>query len=99
MSEEVLFHGQRISTEIDGLDELLFGGQYLHCPNLHKNIQQSLSIAIYGDRGTSKSLFAMQLLHGITKSIHQLTFKDKTTNAKLNILDPFFIQTIKIQKT
>ena len=90
MKNKILFHGQKISTEIEGLDELLFGGLYLNSPNLHKKIQQSLSIAVYGDRGTSKSLFAMQLLHGITKSVRKLKFKYGTDGVELKMLDPVF---------
>lgn len=92
MKEKKLFYGQKISTDIEGLDELLFGGLYLNSPDLYKKIQRPLSIAVYGDRGTSKSLFAMQLQHGITKSLHKLAFRyDKNvSDVELKILDPIF---------
>lgn len=92
MENNMLFDGHSISTEIEGLNYLLFGGLYLNCPDLHKKIQHPLSIAIYGDKGTSKSLFAMQLLHGITKSVNKLNFEyDKKLGAVgLKMLNPVF---------
>lgn len=59
------------STDIYGLDCLLFGG--LQLQNVDNNqIENPFTIVIYGKRGTSKSLLGMQLLHGLTKSLKKL---------------------------
>lgn len=83
------FHGQKIKTEIEGLDQLLFGGLYLNSPDAIY-IQKPLSIAIYGDKGTSRALLAMQLLHGITKSLKQFTFYSQSDQQEIAFKEPLF---------
>lgn len=56
------YNGEKIKTGITGLDKLLFGGLCLQSPN-PTEVDRPLTIAIYGDKGTSKALLAMQLLH------------------------------------
>lgn len=91
MENKTSFHGQKLKTGIDGLDSLLYGGIYLKCPNPHK-VKESLRIAIYGDRGTSRALLAMQLMCGITKSVKEMSFKTivQNKNIDLKILSPLF---------
>lgn len=67
------YNGEKIKTGITGLDKLLFGGLCLQSPN-PTEVVRPLTIAIYGDKGTSKALLAMQLLHGITKSLKRYDF-------------------------
>lgn len=67
------YNGEKIKTGITGLDKLLFGGLCLQSPN-PTEVDRPLTIAIYGDKGTSKALLAMQLLHGITKSLKKYDF-------------------------
>lgn len=68
---KILYNNQKLKTHIGGLDELLFGG--LHLQTIFKNKSvKPLSIIIRGELGTSRALLAMQMLHGITKSLHQL---------------------------
>lgn len=85
------FYGQKIRTGIEGLDYLLYGGIYLKCPNIQQ-INTPLTIAIYGDKGTSRALFAMQLLCGITRSIGNITFTREINGVKTKIKmhAPFF---------
>jgi hypothetical protein len=65
--EKCLRYGQ-ILTGIDGLDKLFYEEGLQLPPNENK----PLSIVIHGGGGVSKSLLAMQLLYGITKSIRNL---------------------------
>lgn len=93
------FNGEKIKTGIIGLDKLLFGGLCLQTPESSK-ITKPLSIAIYGDKGTSKALLAMQLLHGITVSLRKYEFiekeiikegkEEKTIIKKVNLLSPIY---------
>lgn len=85
----VKFYGQKIKTEIEGLDQLFFGGLYLNCPDA-MYVHKPLSIAIYGDKGTSRALLAMQLLHGITKSLKKLEFYTPSDQKLIQIQDPLF---------
>jgi hypothetical protein len=62
----------KISTGIEGLDKLFYDEGL----QLRLNGKDKLSIVILGATGTSKSLFAMQLLHGITKSINKALKKE-----------------------
>lgn len=89
MSDKILFRGQKIETDISGLDDLLFGGLYLKCPNVQAGINKPLEIAVYGDKGTSRALFAMQLLHGITKSVSKYRFKS-LKNVDIRLVPPVF---------
>lgn len=66
-----IYNNEKISTDMYGLDRLLFGGLQLQNMN-DSQIERPLTIVIYGKRGMSKSLLGMQLLHGLTKSLRKL---------------------------
>ena len=86
------YYGQKIKTEIPGLDKLLFGGLHLQDPSSISNTIRPLFVAIYGDKGTSKALLAMQMLHGITKSVKQYNFfgNKKYNPTPFAIVEPVF---------
>lgn len=67
---------QKISTGIQGLDKLLLGGLQLPMGFSHKSNGQGVVITIKGCKGTDKTLFAMQLMHGITKSLRSCNNDD-----------------------
>ena len=67
----ILYNNQKLKTHIGGLDDLLFGGLHLQTV-VQTNVVKPLSIVICGELGTSRSLLAMQMLHGITKSLSKL---------------------------
>lgn len=70
----ILYNNQKLKTHIGGLDDLLFGG--LHIQTIvQTNMGRPLTIVIRGEYGTSRSLLAMQMLHGITKSLYKLETK------------------------
>jgi hypothetical protein len=76
------YQNYKIPTGIYGLDQILFGGIQLY-PQIFEK-ETSLSIVVYGETGTSKALFAMQLLHGITKFLRKLV-------KEIDFDPPFFI--------
>ncbi|MBS6239670.1 MAG: hypothetical protein KH897_15205 [Bacteroides sp.] len=67
----ILYNNQKLKTHIGGLDDLLFGGLHLQTV-VQTNMVKPLNIVICGELGTSRSLLAMQMLHGITKSLYKL---------------------------
>lgn len=69
MLERIEF--QKIKTGIKGLDTLFFGGLQLN--NGPSN--PGLVIAIKGARGLHKTMLAIQMLHGLTKSLGTKTDK------------------------
>ena len=72
----MVYNNEKLKTHIDGLDLLLFDGLCLH-----KNCsQKTLTILIQGEEGTYKSLLAMQLLAGISRSMRALERKQKKQN-------------------
>ncbi len=74
---KIKYDNYKIKTEINGLDDLLFGG--LQLQTIKENtVEKPLIIVLRGELGTSRALLAMQLLHGITKSIRGL--KTETTD-------------------
>lgn len=79
------YSNYKIKTEINGFDELLFGGLQLQTIGEKK----PLIIVLRGELGTSRALLAMQLLHGITKSLKQLN-KHLTNKEVAKISDPIF---------
>lgn len=82
---EISYSNYKIKTEVNGLDALLFGGLQLQTIGEKK----PLIIVLRGELGTSRALLAMQLLHGITKSLKELN--DKSTNGEvIEISDPIF---------
>lgn len=83
------YNGEKIQTGIAGFDKLLFGGLCLQSPN-PPEVVRPLTIAIYGDKGTSKALLAMQLLHGITKSLYKYEFIGESER-KVKFLPPVYL--------
>ena len=93
----------KISTGIQGLDKMLLGGLQLPLINPEEDISSSekgIIIVLKGDRGTDKTLFAMQMMHGIAKSLNNLEFKpqvpafyslDKNTDQMNDMLLDFII--------
>lgn len=64
---------KKLSTGIAGLDMLFLGGLQIEKGVHYKsdpNKDEGLVIVIKGAKGTGKPLLAMQLMHGISKSIH-----------------------------
>lgn len=84
---------KKLSTGIYGLDKLFYGGIQLHwqlndeirsvnCEskvycNQNKNIANGLIIVIRGARGLNKTLLALNLMQGLTKSLYQGGFEQK----------------------
>ena len=93
---KIKYNNQKIKTEINGFDELLFGGLQLQNlikekENDNKNkvkVESPLTIVIRGELGTSRALLAMQLLHGITKSLRGLEQSEQ--DGAIEIDDPVF---------
>lgn len=93
----------KISTGIKGLDKMLLGGLQLPLINPEEDISSSekgIIIVLKGDRGTDKTLLAMQMMHGIAKSLSNLEFKpqvpafyslDKNTDQMNDMLLDFII--------
>lgn len=85
---KIQYHNEKLSTHIEGLDRILFGGiqlqnsvEFLADSGSPKSTKP-LTIVIQGELGTSKSLLGMQLLHGLTKSLRKLgDIKDDTDGA------------------
>lgn len=70
----------KISTGIQGLDKMLLGGLQLPLIRSGEDVASSekgIIIVLKGDRGTDKTLFAMQMMHGIAKSLNNLEAKPK----------------------
>lgn len=101
-----IYNNEKISTDIIGLDKLLFGGillQEQESDSTHENppksseektppkiIEKELVITITGKNGTSRALLAMQLMHGLTKNIRMLALKNKTEDG-IELSDPIFV--------
>lgn len=63
---------KKLKTHINGLDELFHGGIQIDCKTKHAaGADASIVIAVRGEQGTNKHLFAMQLMHGLTKSMRE----------------------------
>lgn len=98
---------QKISTGISGLDKILLGGlqlpMYSLTPTKNQNCDDSgIVITIKGCKGTDKTMFAMQIMHGITKSLRRYNGEnglfspafyslDKTSSQLNDILLDFII--------
>ena len=70
----------KISTGIQGLDKMLLGGLQLPLIRSGEDVtlsEKGIIIVLKGDRGTDKTLFAMQMMHGIAKSLNSLEIKPK----------------------
>lgn len=75
---------RKVKTGIPGLDTLFFGGLHLH--HYSTNVeeagivasrnQEGIVIALRGPRGVNKTMLAVQMMHGLTKNIHEFR-KDK----------------------
>lgn len=71
---------KKVPTGVCGLDSLFYGGLQLQnfCDhtktqeNLSKNEEKGLIIMLRGARGINKMRLAMQMLHGISKSIYSM---------------------------
>lgn len=72
---------RKLRTEIKGLDALFHGG--IQIDNLtsasQSSTRDSIIIVIRGEKGTHKHLLAMQLMHGLTKSIKN-RLEEKNSN-------------------
>lgn len=71
---------QKISTGVSGLDKILLGGLQLpiyssSSTQLH-NKGQGIIITLKGCKGTDKTMLAMQVMHGITKSLRRYNGED-----------------------
>lgn len=87
------YNHEKISTDILGLDKLLFGGILLQ-EQEEQEIQKELIVAITGKSGTSRALLAMQLLHGITKNMRMQALKNETESG-VEFSDPIFLSNSK----
>lgn len=99
---DLFYKNEKISTDILGLDRLLFGGIILQEPSIEKAKDgtitkisgKELVITITGKSGTSRALLAMQLLHGITKNMRLLAQENKT-GIGLELGSPIFYSDTK----
>lgn len=73
---------QKIITGITGLDDLFFGGLYI----AKRSDNDKLIIVVKGCKGSDKTLFAMQLMYGIAKSLHANFKQPKALFYSLNKL-------------
>jgi hypothetical protein len=93
----MFYQNEKIATDIPGLDQLLYGGIQLQDNVFEKT--KPLSIVILGDKGRCKSLLAMQLLHGLTKSLLNLqknyNAQDPQEKEDINLGHPVFISNSK----
>ncbi len=64
----MIYNNEKFKTHIEGLDMLLFGGLCLH----KSCTEHTLTVVIQGEEGTYKSLLAMQLMIGLTRSMKAL---------------------------
>ena len=64
---------KKLPTGISGLDQLFYEGIQLH-NNSDKN-DNGIVIAIYGKKGVHKTIFGLQLMHGLAKSLYNAGFK------------------------
>ena len=60
---------KKIKTNLPGLDPLLHGGLQIDSLTGPGDSKSSLVIVLRGKKGVSKHLFAMQLMHGIARSL------------------------------
>lgn len=76
---------QKISTGISGLDKILLGGLQLPMSpsGAQNNKTQGIIITLKGCKGTDKTMLAMQVMHGITKSLRRY-------NGEETLLSPAF---------
>lgn len=91
----MFYQNEKIETGIQGLDRLFYGGIQLHdmYPDSTESSSsnpspQNLSLVIYGKSGTSRALLAMQLLHGLTKSLSCLAIKNIKNKENIITLGP-----------
>lgn len=97
MEKDIRIHynNGKVRTGINGLDELLYGGLQLQTVTYQrKGVETSdirpLTISIVGDTGTSRSMLAMQLLHGITKSLMAMKTGCETSEGFIRLGSPVF---------
>lgn len=99
MEKDIRIHynNGKVRTGINGLDELLYGGLQLQTVAYQgKGVETSdirpLTISIVGDTGTSRSMLAMQFLHGITKSLMAMKTGCETSEGFIRLGSPVFSQ-------
>lgn len=99
MEKDIRIHynNGKVRTGINGLDELLYGGLQLQTVAYQgKGVETSdirpLTISIVGDTGTSRSMLAMQFLHGITKSLMAMKTDCETSEGFIRLGSPVFSQ-------
>lgn len=91
----IIYRNEKISTDISGLDRLLFGGVQLQSFENKKKPIKPLKIVIKGESGTSRALFAMQLLHGLTKSLYELRSPNENNSNEVSLTEPIFFSNAK----
>ena len=97
MEKDIRIHynNGKVRTRINGLDELLYGGLQLQTVAYQgKGVETSdirpLTISIVGYTGTSRSMLAMQFLHGITKSLMAMKTGCERTEGFIKFGSPVF---------
>ena len=99
MEKDIRIHynNGKVRTGINGLDELLYGGLQLQTVTYQGKGEETsdvrpLTIYIVGDTGTSRSMLAMQFLHGITKSLMAMKTGCETSEGFIRLGSPVFSQ-------
>lgn len=87
---KIFYKNEKLQTHIKGLDKILFGGIQLQ-DVCYEGPTVPLKITICGERGSSKSLLGMQLLHGLTKSLRALN----NPNGDWKLVAPIYITNSK----
>lgn len=86
---------QKISTGICGLDKILLGGlqlpMYNPCEDKNNRVQ-GIIITLKGCKGTDKTMLAMQVMHGITKSLRRYNGEDALLSPAFYSLDKTYNQ-------
>lgn len=96
---KITYQNEKLSTHIEGLDKILFGGVQLQNPEMESegiSGSRPLRIIICGELGTSKSLLGIQLLHGLTKSLYAL--KDGANEGEWSLYTPIIAIKEKTEK-
>lgn len=92
---KIFYDNKKLSTGIDGLDRLLYGGIQIQNiviepgNNATCDVFKPLNILISGEVGTNKILLGMQILHGLTKSLRSLSAATGSIKP-INISDSIF---------
>ncbi len=92
---KITYNNEKLKTHIKGLDKILFGGIQLQDICNPKDNTVPLKITICGERGTSKSLLGMQLLHGLTKSLRALKTPNCGKDDSWDLVAPIYVTNSK----